>query len=97
RAGEAEVLDCETPIKQLSVQWWSNQIGDVAQESAMMAGTIRENLSYGLENRHQISDARLWEVAEMAVAAQFIRDFPQGLDTEVGERGVKLSGGQRQR
>ncbi|HLR10545.1 MAG TPA: ABC transporter ATP-binding protein [Sporosarcina sp.] len=94
---EGEILIGETPIKQLSVQCWRNQIGYVAQESAMMAGTIRENLTYGLENRHQISDDRLWEVAEMAFAAQFIRDFPQGLDTEVGERGVKLSGGQRQR
>src|SRR5699024_3440743 len=94
---EGEILIGDTPIKQLSVQCWRNQIGYVAQESAMMAGTIRENLTYGLENRHQISDDRLWEVAEMAFAAQFIRDFPQGLDTEVGERGVKLSGGQRQR
>lgn len=94
---EGEILIGETPIKQLSVQCWRNQIGYVAQESAMMAGTIRENLTYGLENRHQISDDRLWEVAEMAFAAQFIRDFAQGLDTEVGERGVKLSGGQRQR
>src|SRR5699024_3285897 len=72
-------------------------IGYVSQESSMMAGTIRENLCYGLENPEQITDEQLWEVAKMAYADQFIKEFPQGLDTEVGERGIKLSGGQRQR
>ena len=86
-----------TPIQQLSLDSWRSQIGYVSQESAMMAGTIRENLYYGLENGDKIPDVRLWEVAKMAYADQFIADFPKGLDTEVGERGVKLSGGQRQR
>ena len=63
----------------------------------MMAGTIRDNLTYGLDNAEKIPDDRLWRVAEMAYAATFIRSFPDGLATEVGERGVKLSGGQRQR
>src|SRR5699024_4704418 len=69
----------------------------VSQESAMMAGTIRENLTYGLKDSKDIPDERLWEVAKMAYADQFITHFSEGLDTEVGERGVKLSGGQRQR
>lgn len=85
------------PIQQLSIHAWRNQIGYVSQESAMMAGTIRENLCYGLDDVTSITDDRLWEVAKMAYADQFIREFAQGLDTEVGERGVKLSGGQRQR
>ena len=63
----------------------------------MMAGTIRENLCYGLPNGTSISDDTLWKVAEMAYASEFIKSFSDGLDTEVGERGVKLSGGQRQR
>jgi ATP-binding cassette subfamily B protein AbcA/BmrA len=63
----------------------------------MMAGTIRENLCYGLNKGDNISDERLWEVAKMAFADEFIQSFPKGLDTDVGERGVKLSGGQRQR
>ncbi|MEK5067344.1 ABC transporter ATP-binding protein [Sporosarcina sp. FSL K6-1508] len=86
-----------TPIKELSMASWRSQIGYVSQESAMMAGTIRENLCYGLENSESIPDKRLWEVTEMAYADEFIKNFPKGLDTEVGERGVKLSGGQRQR
>ena len=63
----------------------------------MMSGTIRENLCYGLRDGENISEERLWEVAEMAYADEFIKAFSDGLDTEVGERGVKLSGGQRQR
>lgn len=94
-AGEIRVGD--TSIKDLSIHSWRSQIGYVSQESAMMAGTIRENLCYGLDEQEGISDERLWEVAEMAYADQFIKEFAKGLDTEVGERGVKLSGGQRQR
>ncbi|MDF2040271.1 ABC transporter ATP-binding protein [Cytobacillus oceanisediminis] len=94
-AGEIKIGD--TPIQQISLKSWRSQIGYVSQESAMMAGTIRENLCYGLENPESIADEELWEVAKMAYADQFIADFPKGLDTEVGERGVKLSGGQRQR
>lgn len=92
-----EIYIGNTPIRKLTMESWRSQIGYVSQESAMMAGTIRENLCYGLPESDKISDDRLWEVAEMAYAAQFIKEFPEGLDTEVGERGVKLSGGQRQR
>lgn len=94
-AGEIRIG--HTPINKLTIESWRNQIGYVSQESAMMAGTIRENLCYGLKESENISDDRLWEVAKMAYADQFIETFPKGLDTEVGERGVKLSGGQRQR
>ncbi|WP_026675193.1 ABC transporter ATP-binding protein [Alkalihalobacterium bogoriense] len=92
-----EIFIGDTPITELSMHCWRTQIGYVSQDSPMMAGTIRENLCYGLENRNDITDNRLWEVAKMAYADQFIKEFPKGLDTEVGERGVKLSGGQRQR
>lgn len=92
-----EILIGDTPISQISLTTWRSQIGYVSQESAMMAGTIRENLCYGLEDGSAISDERLWEVTKMAYADEFIQSFPNGLDTEVGERGVKLSGGQRQR
>jgi ATP-binding cassette, subfamily B, bacterial AbcA/BmrA len=93
--GEIRIGD--TPIKELSMASWRSQIGYVSQESAMMAGTIRENLCYGLKDMENIPDERLWEVAGMAYADEFIKSFSMGLDTEVGERGVKLSGGQRQR
>ncbi|MFD2924765.1 ABC transporter ATP-binding protein [Halobacillus naozhouensis] len=87
----------DTSIMELSMNSWRRQIGYVSQDSPMMAGTIRENLCYGLENPETISDEKLWEVAEMAYAKQFINEFPKKLNTEVGERGIMLSGGQRQR
>ncbi|HAM79262.1 ABC transporter ATP-binding protein [Ornithinibacillus bavariensis] len=87
----------DTPINKLSLASWRSQIGYVSQESAIMAGTIRENLTYGMPNADRIPDDRLWEVAKMAYADEFIKEFSKGLDTEVGERGVNLSGGQRQR
>ena len=94
-AGEIKIGSI--PIQQFSLASWRSQIGYVSQESAMMAGTIRENLTYGLENAESILDEHLWEVAKLAYADQFIREFKLGLDTSVGERGVMLSGGQRQR
>ncbi|MFD2628660.1 ABC transporter ATP-binding protein [Oceanobacillus kapialis] len=94
---EGEIRIGETPIQELSLHTWRSQIGYVSQESAMMAGTIRENLTYGLENPGEIPDEKLWAVAKMSYADQFIKDFAEGLDTKVGERGVKLSGGQKQR
>ncbi|MEH7490615.1 ABC transporter ATP-binding protein [Neobacillus niacini] len=92
-----KIMVGDIPITDLSVEAWRSQIGYVSQESAMMAGTIRENLCYGLPNGTSISDDILWKVAEMAYASEFIKSFSDGLDTVVGERGVKLSGGQRQR
>jgi ATP-binding cassette subfamily B protein AbcA/BmrA len=87
----------DTPIHDLSMKSWRTQIGYVPQENAMMAGTIRDNLCYGLENAKDISEEQIWEAAEMAYADQFIKALPDGLETAVGERGTKLSGGQRQR
>ncbi|GGB53500.1 ATP-binding cassette domain-containing protein [Virgibacillus dakarensis] len=92
-----EIRIGNTFIQDLSMESWRSQIGYVSQESAMMAGTIRANLCYGLKDWETIPDERLWEVATMAYADQFIKSFSNGLDTEIGERGVKLSGGQRQR
>lgn len=94
---EGNIYIGDTSIYEISLSTWRSQIGYVSQESAMMAGTIRANLCYGLDNDKEISDEQLWDVCKMAYADQFIQSFPEGLDTEVGERGVKLSGGQRQR
>lgn len=92
-----EILIGDIPIRDISISSWRDQIGYVSQESAMMGGTIRENLTYGLPNAEAIQTEELWLVTRMAYAEEFIREFPDGLETEVGERGVKLSGGQRQR
>lgn len=85
----------ETPIDEFSLSSWRSKIGYVSQESPLIAGTIRDNICYGLDRT--VSEDELLKVAEMAYADQFIVDLPEGFDTQVGERGVKLSGGQRQR
>ncbi|WP_028547531.1 ABC transporter ATP-binding protein [Paenibacillus sp. UNC451MF] len=82
-------------IEEFSLQSWRSQIGYVSQESPLIAGTIRENITYGLDR--EITDQELQHAAEMAYADRFIDELTNGYDTEVGERGVKLSGGQRQR
>ncbi|HSJ37055.1 MAG TPA: ABC transporter ATP-binding protein [Planococcus sp. (in: firmicutes)] len=94
---QGQILIGGVPIEELSMESWRDQIGYVSQESAMMGGTVRANLTYGLSEKTEISDEQLWRVARMAYAEDFIRELPDGLDTQVGERGVKLSGGQRQR
>ncbi len=85
----------DTPIDTFSLHSWRNQIGYVAQESALLSGTIRENICYGIAR--DVSDEELERVAKMAYADQFINELPDKFNTEVGERGIKLSGGQRQR
>lgn len=83
-------------INDINLQDWRSQIGFVSQDSAIMAGTIRHNLTYGLDD-NAYSDDDLWHVLKLAYADQFVHEMPDGLDTQVGERGVKVSGGQRQR
>jgi ATP-binding cassette subfamily B protein AbcA/BmrA len=82
-------------ISDYSLVSWRSQIGYVSQESPLMSGTIRENITYGLDR--EVSDEQLRVVARMAYADSFIEELPDAYNTEVGERGMKLSGGQRQR
>ncbi|WP_203651462.1 ABC transporter ATP-binding protein [Secundilactobacillus yichangensis] len=85
----------DTEIDDVNMNNWRSQIGLVSQDAAIMAGTIRYNLTYGLDGDY--TDDQLWNVLKMAYAKSFVQDMPDGLDTQVGERGVKVSGGQRQR
>ncbi len=85
----------EQPIADIDLQNWRAQIGYVSQDSAVFAGTIRENLQYGLGRT--LSEEELWQGLALAYADQFVQEFPEKLETQIGERGVKLSGGQKQR
>lgn len=82
-------------ITAYSLSSWRSKIGYVSQESPLMAGTVKDNITYGLGREASLEEIR--RAAEMAYAKEFIEKLPQGYDTEVGERGIKLSGGQRQR
>lgn len=92
---EGDILLGDESIYDFSLFAWRSEIGYVSQESPLIAGTIRENISYGL--KRDISEEEIAQALEMAYAAQFVEEFPEKLETHVGERGVKLSGGQRQR
>lgn len=82
-------------VNDFNLSDWRSQIGYVSQDSAIMAGTIRHNLTYGADRSY--SDDELWHVLKLASADEFVQNMSAGLDTQVGERGVKVSGGQRQR
>ena len=84
-----------TDIRTLSPFTLRSSIGVVSQEPILFSGTIRDNLLYGASG--PVSEDRLQWAAEQANALAFIREFPEGFSTVVGERGVLVSGGQRQR
>ncbi|MCE7862030.1 MAG: ATP-binding cassette domain-containing protein [Bacteroidetes bacterium CHB5] len=77
-----------------NLQVYRSNFGVVPQEIALFGGTIRENIAYG---RPGATEAEVISAAQQANAWEFIKSFPDGLNTLVGDRGVKLSGGQRQR
>lgn len=90
-----KILIGEENIENVDLAKWREQIGLVSQDAAVMPGTIRDNLTYGL--RREVSDEELWDALRMAYADGFVSEMEDQLETEIGERGIKLSGGQRQR
>ena len=87
------LLDGE-PIDEIQLGWLREQIGVVSQEPVLISSTIEQNIRYGKP------EATLEEVeaaAQAANALDFIRGFPEGMQTRVGEKGLQLSGGQKQR
>lgn len=81
-------------IKKMTLQSLRRQIGVVQQEVFLFGGTIGENIQFG---KLDATEPEIWEAAKRAQLDDFIREQPNGLDTIIGERGVKLSGGQKQR
>jgi ATP-binding cassette, subfamily B, bacterial len=81
-------------LRAFDLRTYRRQIGVVPQTTLLFNGTLRENVTYGLE---KISDDTLWKVFSDANLAEFVRSLPKQLDTPLGEQGAQLSGGQRQR
>lgn len=75
---------------------WRRNLGYVPQSIYLTDDTLRRNIAFGLPDG-QIDDSSIWQAIEAAQLGDYVRNLPTGLDTEVGERGVRLSGGQRQR
>lgn len=92
---EGQILVDGVDIK-TNLRAWLSQVGYIPQEIFMMDGTIRENVAFGV-SRSNISDDEVWRSLEEAALADFVRTLPNGINTDIGERGVRLSGGQRQR
>lgn len=82
-------------VKQNYRKWLKN-IGYIPQMIFMLDDTIRSNVAFGVP-LDKIDEERIWEVLREAQLDEFVRSLPEGLDTGIGERGIRLSGGQRQR
>ncbi|WP_436925813.1 ABC transporter ATP-binding protein [Halosimplex amylolyticum] len=80
-------------VRDVSLSSLRGHVGYVSQEPYLFHGTIEENVAYGLE----ADDDEIVEALRLSGAMEFVSDLPDGIETTVGERGVKLSGGQRQR
>ena len=89
-----EILIDDVNIKTISKESLRSSIGYVTQESFLFNGTVRDNLL--IANR-EASEDQIWEALKIANAYDFVKKLLNGLDTEVGERGVKLSVGEKQR
>ncbi|SDS62241.1 ATP-binding cassette, subfamily B [Paenibacillaceae bacterium GAS479] len=82
------------PLTELDLSEYRRHLAVVPQTNILFSGSIRDNITYGLQG---ISDERVMEVVEMAHLTEMVARLPKGIDTMVGEHGGKLSGGQRQR
>mgnify|MGYP000344535697 CR=1 FL=1 len=91
---EGEIKINNTEISNIDMLEYRSLFAFVPQEVILFSGTIAENIHYG---RLDATDNEIVQAAEQAYAMEFIERFPEGLQTIIGERGVRLSGGQRQR
>ncbi|MCM3115104.1 ABC transporter ATP-binding protein/permease [Neobacillus sp. MER 74] len=89
-----EVLIDGNPLRTENLLSLRRSVGYVPQDPFLFNATIRENL---LIINNNASEDEIWDALEFSVAAEFVRKLPKGLDTPIGDRGVKLSGGERQR
>ena len=81
---------------QTNYEGWLKNIGYIPQTIFMIDSTIRKNVAFGFADE-DIDDERVWAVLKEAQLDEFVRSLPDGLDTGIGERGIRISGGQRQR
>ena len=82
------------PLMPPDYTWWRTHVAYVPQETVLVPGTLRENLVWSTVA--DVNDDECWQALDRA-AASFARHLPDGLDTLLGDRGVRLSGGERQR
>ena len=91
---EGTVLADGLPLIESDLSWWRDRVAYVPQETVLIPGTLRDNLVWSA--RSGVTDAECWQALTQA-AATFASELPDGLDTVLGDRGLRLSGGERQR
>lgn len=92
---EGQVLADGVDIRENYSQWLSH-LGYIPQMIFMLDDSIGANIAFGVP-KEKIDDSQMWKVLKEAKLDDFVKSLPEGLDTQIGERGVRLSGGQRQR
>ena len=92
---EGEILADGVEVRGHYQEWLKN-IGYIPQTIFMLDTTIRKNVAFGYEDA-DIDDEKVWRALKEAQLDEHVRSLPEGLDTQIGERGIRLSGGQRQR
>jgi len=95
KPASGEVLISNLPSAE-AVSRWPGAIGYIPQDIAIAQGTIKENVALGFP-ANEVEDSLVWEALKVAQLENFVKELPNGLNTQVGERGVFISGGQRQR
>ncbi len=109
-AGKSTIIDILLGLLQISegtiladgidvatnYQGWLQNIGYIPQMIFMLDDTIRRNIAFGIADK-EIDETQVWHALKEAQLDEFIKTLPEGLDTKIGERGIRLSGGQRQR
>lgn len=91
---EGNVLIDGINLRKFEIKSWRRKLAVVSQDTFIFNTSVRNNIAYGIEGA---TDAEICEAARLANALEFILELPEGLDTQLGDRGVRLSGGQRQR
>ena len=92
---EGRILADGVEVREHYEEWLKN-IGYIPQTIFMIDASIRKNVAFGVPDE-EIDDNKVWEALKEAQLDEFVRGLPEGLDTGIGERGIRLSGGQRQR
>ena len=95
RLQDGEILADGTEVREHYREWLKN-IGYIPQSIFMIDASIRKNVAFGYAEE-EIDDTKVWEALKEAQLDEFVRGLPEGLDTSIGERGIRISGGQRQR
>lgn len=92
---EGEILADGVEVRE-HYQSWLKNIGYIPQTIFMIDSTIRKNVAFGFADE-DIDDDKVWRALKEAQLDEFVKGLPEGLDTSIGERGIRISGGQRQR